>query len=248
LDTTSEIANTACGYAPSQTVYGLPINYNSDAAQRRDLMKAYNEQIFTSTVVPGVYDRVGVTQNDATTSNLGISFQQQFPYMEISRSPYNLGEGLLVNESAVAPSTGGIIPNNVSADAKPAEVYDPRSYGYGTDYRSYVEPVTGQPRFFYDDVDAVRQTNYLTRNNIDVFPFGTSISHPAMVNGVYGDADAKYTESVINQRTELQQRLMHKNNARRWQLRAAPIHTNNTAAARGGTMGSGSNYSGPRGG
>ena len=49
--------------------------------------------------------------------------------------------------------------------ATTANVYDPRFTGYGTSYRAYNEPVTGQTRFYYDDVNAMEcQTILLKRD------------------------------------------------------------------------------------
>ena len=47
-----------------------------------------------------------------------------------------------------------------------SNVYDPRSNSYGTSYRSYIDKMTGQVRYYYDDINAIRQPNYITRNNI----------------------------------------------------------------------------------
>ena len=43
-----------------------------------------------------------------------------------------------------------------------ANIYDPR-FGYGTGYRSYIDETTGQPRFYYDDIDAITKPNYIVK-------------------------------------------------------------------------------------
>lgn len=49
----------------------------------------------------------------------------------------------------------------------PHEVYDPRSYGYGSRNREYICPVTKQVRYYYDDIDSARRPNFVSRSNID---------------------------------------------------------------------------------
>jgi len=109
-------------------------------------------------------------------------------------------------------------------------VYDPRFTGYGTSYRSYVDKLTGRPKFFYDDVDAITMPNYITRSNVDVFPWANTYGSDKMLTQSEGDeyrqlANNAFTDSAITFRTELQERLMRKRNAELWQLRVAPIST-----------------------
>ena len=56
-------------------------------------------------------------------------------------------------------------------DINTANVYDPRLSGYGSSNRSYVDDVLGQPRFAYDDVNAIRMPNYIVRSHVDMLPF-----------------------------------------------------------------------------
>ncbi len=51
-----------------------------------------------------------------------------------------------------------------------SDLYDPRFTGYGTSSRSYLEPVTGQVRFYYDDIDSYKRPNYISRSKVDFIP------------------------------------------------------------------------------
>jgi len=115
-------------------------------------------------------------------------------------------------------------PENVNM----SNTYDPRFYGYGTSYRGYVDKVVGQPRFYYDDVDAIKMPNYLTRNHIDVTPFGDSYGPDNHGGNEYHSnitkfADKHYLDSALQFRTEMQSRLMRKTNAEQWQQKMYPI-------------------------
>ena len=172
--------------------------------------KKYNENVFTQTVTPGTY-KIN-TRNEPINSNMGISIAEQ-------------------NEE---PNYEMIEPFE---DVNTSNVYDPRFYGYGTSYRGYVEKNTGQPRFYYDDVDAVRMPNYITRNKIDVMPFGDAYGADNDGGNKYHSnitalADKHYLDSALQFRTEMQDRLMRKINANQWQQKMFPISTNGQRMAK----------------
>ena len=112
-----------------------------------------------------------------------------------------------------------------------ADVYDPRFYGYGTSYRSYTDEMTGQPRFYYDDINSIRMPNYVSRSNIDFANYADTYG-PLNNSNQYGNsnnsqirdlAQNSFLNSSLQQRTELQERLMRKRNNEMWQLRKYPI-------------------------
>ena len=109
-----------------------------------------------------------------------------------------------------------------------SNTYDPRFYGYGTSYRGYVDKVVGQPRFYYDDINAIKMPNYITRNSIDVTPFGDSYGPDNHGGNEYHSnitklADKHYLDSALQFRTEMQNRLMRKVNSESWQQKMYPI-------------------------
>jgi len=231
------VEDNACGYDPSNLQYNLPINYQADACQKTPKMADYNRDLFTIPLQPGVYTTSQVNQPDASQSNLGISMTQSFLPTTYQNAGGSHNRYALFTEMA---SSDGSQEEYTDAEADAIarreplrnEIYDPRLTGYGTSYRSYYEPVTGQTRFYYDDIDQHTQYNYLTRNKIDFTGFGTSVG--SVKPSLQGDAvrhmsDKTFTDSTVAFRTELQQRLMHKNSNREWQRRIAPIVTNRTA-------------------
>jgi hypothetical protein len=115
---------------------------------------------------------------------------------------------------------------------EPSMIYDPRMVGYSDNRRSYVDKLLGQPKFYYDDINAARAPNYITRNKIDIFSFGeqTGRLRDPHNPGSCGDnrqlALEEFHNSALLHRTDLQQSLMSKRNGEMWQLRNFPISTN----------------------
>lgn len=120
----------------------------------------------------------------------------------------------------------------VDADAPNlANVYDPRFTGYGAPDRAYTDPLLGNTRYFYDDVDAIRMPRYITRNKIDTC---------VQTRGdAYGDVDAgnlaldtvrpiverDWRDQSLAFREDMMSRLMKKRNEELLQTRAAPKYT-----------------------
>lgn len=232
--------NKSCGYNPEQTRYGLPVNYQASACQKTDNMAEYNRNLFSIPIQPGIYTESQVNQPYASMSNLGISFDQPFlptTFEQTKQGSYKFTENdpALVQQRPVPPYHS----ENFGAPQR-NEIYDPRLTGYGTSYRSYIEPVTGQPRFYYDDIDQQTQPNYISRNNLDIYGgfshVGTANQKPLEGESLRQFANKNYVDNQLQFRTELQQRLMHKNSNREWQQRIAPISTTARQSTGGGTM------------
>jgi hypothetical protein len=216
--------NTACGYNPDQVMNGLPSNLPVGNCDQSPEMRRYNENLFTQIVTPGVYSRNQV--NEPINSNIGISFTQQFEPVTCKRDDkglqFTLHDPRIIEPAFETPSE--------SVKAKYDNVYDPRFYGYGTSYRSYLEPVTGQTRFMYDDVNAIRMPNYVTRSKIDHLPYadhygamepGNEMGNELTANIRYLAQDSWLRDS-LQFREDLEQRLMRKVNAEGWQKRMYP--------------------------
>ena len=246
--TSDDMINFGCGYQPLNLESNVPSNFMASTCQTKPNMKEYNKNLYSIPLQPGLYTKSQVNQPDASMSNLGISFNQQFlPTTLKNEKQYQTF--LELDPYQVKP-----IKENYATPSDPfrRDIYDPRTTGYGTSYRSYVDPVTGQPRYYYRDIDQQNQNGYVTRNNIDFTQFGTSTGvypfhNPLEGNALHKHVDNTYTDSQIGYRSELQQRLLHKNNAREWQQRIAPIRTNVQTKGFMGTS-SARNYAGPRGG
>lgn len=222
--------NTACGYNPEQLEQaGLPTNLASGNCAQDPAMKQYNENLFTDIVQPGVYTTSQIVE--PINQNIGISFQQQFPPLTSQIDPIS-GDILYTQHD---PRIMEPLPSQPMAppQANPSNVYDPRLSGYGTSYRAYTDNVTGQTRFFYDDVNAIRMPNYLVRSRIDNEPYADTYA-PIPQGAQYGNpmtdnirelANKSWLDNSVSFRNELQERLMRKNNANAWQRRQAPINT-----------------------
>lgn len=246
--TKDDLVDFGCGYQPLNLQSNLPSNYMAPTCQTGPNNAEYNENLYSIPLQPGLYTKSQVNQPDASMSNLGISYNQQFlPTVFENKKNY---QAIVELDPYQNPS----VKENFASPQEPfrRDIYDPRLTGYGTSYRSYLDPVTGQTRFYYRDIDQQTQNGYVTRNNIDFANFGTRtgaypFDKPLEGNALHQFADNTYTDSQIGYRSELQQRLMHKNSSREWQQRVAPIRTNQQTKGFMGTNSS-KNYAGPRGG
>lgn len=218
--------NTSCGYNPNQLYkYNLPTNYIAGTCQKNDAYKEYNKNLFTQTIQPGVYSRSEIIE--PINSNIGISFEQQLEPVTCKSTDesleYTVHDPRIIEPVVVdAPK-----PQKATYD----NVFDPRFYGYGTSYRSYIDELTGQPRFMYDDINAIRMPNYITRSKIDFEPYADSFG-PLPENGAMGNehnasirtlAQDSFLRNSLMQRNDLQQRAMRKMDTVLAQRREMPI-------------------------
>ena len=244
IDNKIELGNTGlvnlnCGYNPNENLkVNLPSNLTVGNCQKAEEMKNFNNNVFTQTIQPGVYMKTDI--NQPINSNIGISFTQQIPP---TTEEITNGEVLFTEHD---PLVYGNVPKKVNCvpehEVNESNVYDPRFSGYGTSYRSYIDDTTGQPRFYYDDVDAIRMPNYIIRSNIDTLPFadqygpipeGDSMGNQYNAN-IREMVHEAFTDAAITHRTDIQQSAMRKINARKWQQRLAPISTNGQRMLGGG--------------
>ncbi len=219
------------GYFPKQIMDdNLPSNVAFGECAKDNVFKEYNKQTYTSTLQPGVYTRNQIVE--PISSNIGISFTQQFEPVTCEKDCN--GVTFIGHDPNVME-----IPHEKAEQLQPydkqthiSDIYDPRFTGYGTSYRSYVEPVTGQVRFYYDDVDAYKRPSYLSRSKVDFIP--SSVGIQPMPNTEYFAKQNKFARSIANDafmddtisfRTDMQERLMRKANANLEQKRRFPSHT-----------------------
>ena len=227
--------NLACGYNPQQLmVSGLPNNLPSGIISREPVMKQYNENLFTQTIQPGVYTRNEI--NEPINSNIGISFTQQFPPKTHTKDQSTGNIKYTEHDPSIIEPAHMGIGDECYYSSEPTEydIYDPRFTGYGTSYRSYTDNLSGQTRFYYDDVNAIRMPNYITRSHIDNQPFadhygplptGFEKGNPQTAN-IHSLANDAFLQGALKHRTEMSERRMRKVNSEHWQRRAAPIIKN----------------------
>lgn len=213
--------NMVNGYNGGQAVRNsFPNNLPQGNCGQHEKLKEYNERLFTNVIQPGTFYKTNV--GEQANSNAGISFQQQF----LPRTIKEVRGGTLYEDHD--PAEVPEFPPIFKLDEPSIDnVYDPRFNGYGDNTRNYVDEVTGQPRFFYDDINNVKMPNYITRNKLDTFNFGsqygTAEPQGMSLNDVRGKAEAAFLEDSISHRDDLTVRMMRKNNAVMWQRRQAPI-------------------------
>ena len=224
--------NTACGYNPEQLfVADLPTNLPVGNCAKDPVMKDFNRNLYTQTIQPEVYTRSEI--NEPINANIGISFDQQFPPTTCATDEmtgvvnYTEHDPRIIEPVIIEPNPA------VETAVTEANVFDPRFSGYGTSYRAYTDDKLGQPRFYYDDINAIRMPNYVVRSNIDHQPFADQYG-PIPEGNSEGNkfnpiikalANDAFLTGTIQYRTELQERLMRKRNSEMWQLRKAPIRT-----------------------
>jgi hypothetical protein len=203
-------------YNPQQLLeHHIPSNMPAGVCNRDNVFNQYNENIFTQMLGPDMYNRTDVVES--TNSNLGISFTQQFEPVTLEGNTYVSRDPRIIYPEEPIPERIPIPENS--------NVTDPRTFGYGTSYRSYIDPMTGRPRFYYDDIEAIRRPNNIVRSNIDHLQFAQKYGpmEPCVAN-VRGMVQDKFIQESNDQRQELQERYMRKYNAQvGWQKRLAPM-------------------------
>ena len=215
-----EMINTPFGYNASQLqTSGLPSNLPTSVIERNEQFKQYNNNKFTSIIQPGVYSKTEIIE--PINSNIGISFPQQF--QPVSKNVQN-------NQTVYTHQDHRIVSQNQEIDIpeqtpNESNIYDPRYYGYGTNYRTYIDNMTGQPRFYYDDITVHRQNNFLTRNKLDFTTFAPSNNSTSNYNNleIRQMAQNDFANSSIDHRTDLQSRLLRKVNVNSWQQKQYPL-------------------------
>jgi hypothetical protein len=113
-------------------------------------------------------------------------------------------------------------------------VLDPRSSAFASPVsgceRSYVDKRLGQGKFYYDDINLGKGSNYITRNKIDMYSFAEQTGRFAHPDENCGDNRdqvlAEFHAAAVDRRVNLQQSWMNKRDRERWQQKMFPITTN----------------------
>lgn len=235
--------NDSMGYDPDLLEVGLPVNQPVGACARNPAFSEYNQNLHTQTISPGTSRGGGVyTQsevNDPINGNIGISYTQQFnPVVCTGDKDGTTFTSLDPRLPFPVEPTENPCMDNGIVDL--SNLTDPRFTGAGTSYRAYVDNMTGRVRYYYDDIDAHKRPNYVTRNDLDSFSWGQTTG--PMRNSVLQErlnlraremAEQQFTDSTVSHRTELQQRMMQKINNGAWQQRQAPLSRASTSSLGG---------------
>jgi hypothetical protein len=209
-------------YDNMNEIGNIPYNIPTGKCNRNPLLSDYNKNLFTQIVTPGVYSYNEV--NEPIHSNIGISAQQDLQPLHMERNE----NGLFYNRKNVNMiETNNSTYNSTYDINEPTydNVYDPRFYGYGTTYRSYLEPITGQVRFTYDDVNSVKMPNYISRSKIDHLSYSNNDSENGNIHNphIRSLVQDSWLRNSIDFRDDITEKLMRKKNNEAWQRRHAPI-------------------------
>ena len=222
----SGMLNVACGYNPENVEVNLPTNAVGGMCERSEEYSDYNKNVYTQTIQPGVYSQSQI--NRPINSNVGISFQQQLEPVTCQSNDegvfYTLHDPTII-EPAEYQANDCPQMDSKGQRVNRSNVYDPRFYGYGTSYRSYTDELLGNVKYFYDDINLIKQPNYLVRSKIDSFQFGDSYG-PAKkqlpLGSVKALAQDKWLRDSLQHRNGLMQSWTDKFNTILAQKRKAP--------------------------
>jgi hypothetical protein len=218
--------NTTCCYDPSNVKYNLPVNYQKSNIQTLDSFKNFNENIFTVNNGENSVEKLDIIE--PTSWNIGISFDQQIP--PTTKQTIDGKTFYTRNNPRDFKYPPLKLVDPFDEEPRPDTVYDPRLNGYGTSYRTYVDDLTGQPRFYYDDIDTARRGNYYVRSKVDFLKQAEQsgiMKSDAEIKDINQNmrhvANQAFTDDTLKFREELQYSYMRKRNSDMWQKRVAPI-------------------------
>lgn len=110
------------------------------------------------------------------------------------------------------------------------DIYDPRFNSYGDPYRSYSDVNLGQVRYYYSDVDAYRQPNFISRSNVDFVDFRNPngqiwpyYERSSSLQDVKAQSESQTTADELYHREDMMSQLMRKSDRSSWQLKFAPF-------------------------
>lgn len=224
------------GYHVDNLKVGLPTNFAASEGGKSPATAQLNSDTFTQTIVPGVYSNSQIIE--PINSMIGISLTSQIPPTTLSEQDGDLLYQLHDPNLYKPPP-----PEEPDQSPNATTVTDPRYYGYGASNRAYHEPMTGQTRFYYEDVNTIRMPNYIARSKIDTNPWadkyepcpeGSALGNPNTRN-IRELANNAFRDATIEHRTSMMQSLMRKRNAELYQLRMMPTSLGGSFGAIGGS-------------
>ena len=187
-------------------------------------------------LTPNVYSDVWRTTPHSSTNTERDSYLRQMGHgLHDTTAVQYLQPGVLQTQAYLEPinSSTGIDRALPFPPTYLSDFTDYRHSSYsGPADRRYACPITGQIKYDYSDVDRYLRPNYITRTDVDIFPWAESYGqlHPPPAAApqlvlVKARANEQFHDDAMRFRVEMQERLMRKNNAVNVQRRRAPIHT-----------------------
>ena len=212
--------DTATGYYPYNKKYNIPVNTPvPGTCNQTSEISDYNKELDTMYFDSGLKFRSEVME--PINHNMGISLTEQIPPIRCTKDTVIQLDPIMNREIRESSYRND--------EAMHSNVYDPRITGYGDNNRYYYDNEIGQPRYFYDDVEAIRKPNYYARSKIDFMTDNSNYvkTQDTLFNTNYRYmADKAYTDNTLTHRSNLQESLMRKRNTEMRQLREAPLSIN----------------------
>lgn len=151
-------------------------------------------------------------------SNIGVSEMPQYDQYYLGYNPPN----------SVVKEDGTIDISEKLPQQVPSEynTFDPRSFGYGTSYRYYLDPMTKSGKYFYKDIDNIKRMHgVIGRSNIDHI---RSAHSPAVgMNETVAEIHKDYLDKDIARRNDFRDKWMRKYHTQiGWQRKIAPLRKN----------------------
>lgn len=200
---------------------GLRPAVRDNRPKKNQNMAFHQRNLNIQTIQPGVYYEP--EEIEPVSSNIGITEtrKQRFPFKKTDNGDIYYNE---YNNNA------RFNPTFEKQTVGPEDIYDPRFTGYGTSYRSYYDDFVGQPRFYYDDVDAMRMPNYVVRSKVDHLGFSDQYGPMGDNYEVNNDemremVNQSFLDNSLSFRNDLQERLMRKRNSELAYIRQFPKRT-----------------------
>ena len=230
---------------PAQLDNNLPSNLSVGPLEKDPRFADDNRYLYTQTIQPNLYTRNETIQ--PINSNIGISFNPQYQPVEVEAGPTNMNQWTFTrldpqlvrddvsqNRREENPGRDPWTAKMSAFEAAPgtvdlSDIYDPRFTGYGDPYRAYTDVNLGQVRYYYSDVDAYRNPNFVIRSNIDHMDFSDPMGavKPEYIRTPLAEnsrelAETRFLRDSIEHREDIMEGLMRKMNQEKWQQRAAP--------------------------
>jgi hypothetical protein len=127
------------------------------------------------------------------------------------------------------------IPEKGSIDFE--DIYDPRFNSYGDGTRAYSDINTGQVKYYYSDVDAYREPNFIIRSNVDHMTFTDPMgktypdyNRTTSLDEIRSKTASQYDADSLYFREDHMSNVMSKINRERWQNAYAPLRKTNNSS------------------
>jgi hypothetical protein len=211
-------------------------------------------RVFLNEIQPSLYS-YGVTQ-EPINSNIGISYNPQPApvYLDqVNNNGVNMplysridpqlvrsdGTSGQINSQPLRTEWSANYSNYIAPEGSVnfEDIYDPRFNSYGDPYRSYADVNLGQTKYYYSDVDAFRQPNFISRSNVEFTEFRDpqnkvypEYNRTVSLDDMRVRAENQTTADELYHRDDMMSHISSSMNKRDWQLKFAPLRKTNNSS------------------